>query len=216
MRRLLAMSVLLAGCVGSSLPQPPAHDPIEPDRVARRTEEAAGFYVLEGEPGAVHASVELWIWNLTTAEPPVVTETREDGSFLAVIPAVSGELAFRMQTRSETGRSEPIDIDVGFPRSTRAARSDCLHIEREVIFGGRTAELAIVNDCGGDATIGETRLRSTDAFTVDRPAELLLPSGTEASIRLAAPGGDVVEDILFVSVAVGGDSFVYAVTLIAD
>lgn len=215
MRWLLSIP-FLAACFGSSLPQPPAHDPIEPDRVAQRTEESAGYFVLEGSPGSAHASVDLWAWNLSTAAPPVVTETRADGSFLLVIPAEPTERAFRLQTRSEDGRSEPIDIDAAAPRSSPIARSDCLHIERELIFGGRTAELAIVNECGADATIGETRLRATDAFVVERPAELLLPAGTEASIRLAAPGGDVVEDILFVTVLVGGDSYLYAVTLIAD
>jgi hypothetical protein len=208
--------MFLVGCVGSSWPQPPAHQPVDPDRVGHRTEESAGFYVLEGAAGSVEPSVDVWLWNLATSEPPVVTQSLADGSFISVIPARASELAFRLQTRSDGARSEPLDIDAGIGRSAPIPRADCLAIEREIIFAGRTEELAIVNDCASDATIGETRLRMTDAFVIDRPDELLLPAGTRASLRLAAPGGDVVEDILFVTVVIDGETFVYPVTLIAD
>ena len=52
-RWLAGLLVMLAGCVGSSVPQPPALEPLEPSLAWHRTEEDAGFFVVEGRPGAI-------------------------------------------------------------------------------------------------------------------------------------------------------------------
>jgi hypothetical protein len=216
MLRLGLLSLVLSGCLGSAVPQPPNLDPVDRSKVGYDTEEAEGsFIVLLGAPGAAEPNARLYVWNLDTAEPPVVTEIAGDGSFTAVIPSEARGVVLRLQARLEDARSLPIDLIPDVGRSSPPDRPDCLTVAIEVELADRSGEIAIDNDCEEEVSLGETRLRMTDDFVIDRPSALRLPPSSSATLGISAPSDLDTEDILFVTLERGVDTFLYPVTLIA-
>lgn len=209
---LLALLLGGAGCIGSSVPQPPNHRPLEPTLVTRSSEEATG-YRLAGGPGSAEPNAELWVWDLDSDQPPLVTPTNEAGAFTVGVPATATEL--RLQTRDGDDRSTPIDIVPDVLGSAPVRRPECFHVALELFLEGRAGELLLENVCEVEVSLVDAALRATTAFSVETPTELRLPSGARAMLRVTAPGDAPIEDILFVTVDVRGSPVRYPVTLIA-
>lgn len=212
---LLALAVAYAGCIGTTVPQPPNHEPIEPDLVTGVANEMEGTVLrLAGTADAAHPNAELWIWDLETTAPPIVAATDLEGRFEVDVPVPAGEL--RMQTRNAEGRSDPTDLIAGPEGSVPAPRDDCFRVTRALRFDGRSAELLIVNHtCPEEVSLLDLRLRAGAAFDIERPTELLMPPGAQTMIRIDAPGTEPVEDILFLTMDIRGSPIRYPVTISA-
>lgn len=217
MRRLptlLTLAVVYAGCVGTSVPQPPNQDPVDPTLVSGLINEVEGGVLeLAGSAGSAWPDAELWIWDLETSSPPIVTSTDADGAFEVTVPISAGVL--RLQTRSPEGRSAPTDLIAGTDGSIPAPREECFDVVRELAFDGRSAELQIVNGCSVEVSLLELRLRATDAFDLEELTGLRMPPGARAMIRIDAPGTVPVQDILFLTMDIRGSPIRYPVTISA-
>jgi hypothetical protein len=207
LRRLALRSllVLAAGCVGTPIPQPPALDPPDADRIAY--EMAGSITVLVGGPGAVLPGTTLWGVNLDGVLDPQTTVVNADGSFSLGVFALPGQ-ELRVQTRDGDERSRPVDLRV--PRGEIVRRTEaCLTLEpalelrRPAIDVGMLdrQRVRLTNGCEAEVVIDEVVLRRpSDAWSVATPGPITLPAGASSDLEVVfqAPSAGLHEEILFV------------------
>ena len=225
---LAVLAGLASGCVVSPVPQPPPMAPdignvtIVVDACPQCDQQVVE---LRGSAGAVTGEgVELWVVDLDSAAPPHTYPVAEDGSFVVMLEGSSGHV-FRLQTRRDEQRSEPVDIvDAGDGRVGLAphALEPCFALDPrfELDFGQRTGPRSIdlTNDCGQTLDI-ELRLRvASAAFEIDgAPSSLAAhENGVVTVSRPAGMPAGLAEEIVFIeAVAPAGVRDRRAVTLIA-
>lgn len=202
---------LLAGCTGSSVPQPPNLDPIDPTRIFDDAPESTGDIDLVGEPGSAPALAEVWAWDLDSDMPPAVASTSESGEFRLLLP--EGTREARFQVRRDFARSTPVDATIGLPLGP-IVRPDCFVVSLEVELGpDRMGEISIRNDCPGDVTL-DFALRYGEPDLIVNATPSLLPSGAEIFIHVRALGGATIEDMLFVFATIDATTVRYPVSLL--
>lgn len=210
LRTILTLA-LLAGCTGSSVPQPPNLDPIDPTRIFDEAPESTGDVELVGDPGAAPGLAEVWAWDLDSDLPPAVASTSEAGEFRLVLPESTREA--RLQVRRDGARSAPLDASIGLPL-TELERPECFVVPLEVELGpDRIGEISIRNDCPGDVTL-DFALRYGEPDLIVDATPSLLPSGAEIFVRVRALGGATIEDMLFVFATIDATTVRYPVSLI--
>lgn len=203
----------LVGCVGTSVPQPPNLQPVDVDLVDWTTQEATGPRLF-GEAGAAPPGAEVWLWDLESAEPPVVVLAAADGSFGAPLPAMLGEV--RLQVRVGRDRSIPVDAQVT-ETVEPSRRPACVGVPLEIDLGeARAAAFLLEHDCVSESQLDRVELRmSNPSLTVNATAPALLPSGARLEVSVSAAGIATEEDIVFVYVTVDGVPVRYPVSVIA-
>jgi hypothetical protein len=213
-RAVLAFFLAASGCTGTAVPQPPNLTPVDPGLLTHSTEEDMG-QVLSGDPGAAPPGVEVWIWELDNAEPPLVAASGDEGGFVLRLPrSLSGELRF--QARAGRDRSEPTDATVSGMDLVPVERPSCLVVPLEVELTDRSDRIAIENDCAGAVELESFQLRAGEpALTIEAPGSATLPAGARIELRARAAGVATVEDILFVNATVEGAPVRYPVTVVA-
>jgi hypothetical protein len=209
--RTIWILVLLAGCTGSSVPQPPNLDPINPRLVFDEAPEGTGDIELIGDPGAAPGLAEVWAWDLDSDLPPAVVSTNERGEFRLVL--AEGTREARFQVRRDGARSRPLDASIGLPL-VELERPACFVVPLEVDLGAaRIGEIAIRNDCAGDVTL-DFALRYGEPDLVVNATPSLLPSGAEIFVSVRALGSATIEDILFVFATIDASTVRYPVSLL--
>ena len=213
-RAVLAFFLAASGCTGTAVPQPPNLTPVDPTLLNHSTQEDMG-QVLSGDPGAAPPGVEVWIWELENAEPPLVAASGAEGGFLIRLPrSLSGEV--RLQARAGRDRSIPSDATVSGIDLIPVEQPSCLVVPPEVELTDRSARIALDNDCDGAVELTSFQLRAGEpALTIEAPGSATLPAGSRIELRARAAGVATVEDILFVNATVEGAPVRYPVTVIA-
>lgn len=208
--RVLALGsllVLATSCVGTPIPQPPALDPPDADRIAY--EMAGSLTALVGAPGAALPGTTLWGVNLDDVLDPQTTVVNADGSFSLAVSALPGQ-ELRVQTRDGDDRSRPVDLLVPRGELVRPTE-DCMRFEparelrRPAIDVGVAdrQRVRLTNGCGADVVIDEVVLRRpSDAWSVATPGPITVPAGasTDLEVVFQAPRAGPYEEILFVVV----------------
>jgi hypothetical protein len=205
--------VLAGGCTGSSVPQPPNLDPIDPRLVSGDPSESTGDVELIGSSGAAPALAEVWAWDLDSGAPPSVASTDEGGAFAIVLPP--GTRRARLQARRDGSRSPPGDVSLGVP-TTPIVHPTCFAVPLEIDLGaGRSAEVAIENRCATEVVVARFELRYGEPdIVIEGPASATVPSGSAIAIDVRALGAATIEDILFVFATVEGSEHRYAISLV--
>jgi len=164
---------------------------------------------VHGEPGAVSdPDAQGWLVNLDRAEPAVLFDINDDGSFSAGVEASAGE-ELRLQLRRGDVRSAPLDFVLvsdsatTIVPSTRALGS-CLIVEPATQLGLRapgptTRSLLVSNDCAEPVQLAPIALRLPDApYTVLSVDGVLLEPGGQHAVEVELPGEASPDEILFV------------------
>ncbi len=196
----VAAALLFASCSVSPVPDPPNLD------LDKMTVDIAGSVpVIVGAPGAAEPLGEAWGVDLEGTSPPITARVAADGSFrLGPIGRPSGEV--RIQVRTATDRSEPIDATLVAGALFEVARplDDCLSLTpRLEIPLSPSTTIRVQNGCAADVTIGTLRLRApVSTITIDTPAPLAVPIGESRDVQITFSPTDMsaVEEILFLDV----------------
>lgn len=213
-RRWAQLLLLLAAsaCSVNPVPEPPARPPgitgtIEVDRCT----ECDGKIFLHG---ATENATEIWAVNLDSSEPPSVVNVAADGTFSVAIGALSGH-ELRLQARSQSARSEPVDFlvpDSGALVPALRPLGGCLTAVLELDFGevdllapGASRSVIVDNACADAVTLSSIGLRvPTPAFAVDAPvAPFVIPAGESVSLGVVfdPETSGLSEEILLIEIS---------------
>ena len=220
-RFLCCAGIFLAGCIGTSLPEPPSLQSVDPaafvnEESRATTAEDFGGFTLLGGPGAAPDLGEVWAWNLDASSEDGFAVAAEDGSFTMTINSSEGD-RIRLQARLGSARSAPIDVVRGegglFPLETMP----CVEAPLEVEFDANdTATIVFLNACDRVVTLSDFSFRSMNGrFAVDE-AEMRIEPGQLRQVRAFVRTRLPAEDILRVQVIAEGireDVFVSLVRL---
>jgi hypothetical protein len=210
MRRFLPiLSFVLAACVGSSVPQPPNLDPIDPMRIQTPTGlEAAGAIEIRANSGAAPANAQVTIWNLETSAPPTRVTSAPDGSFVAFLDRPITEL--RLEAARDGERSRPVDVVFADETAIEVLRPSCFRVPSVLELEAGAGTLAIENICASDIPVRNARLRAGDGFDVEVfPAAIASGSTLEISVTTSSTAA---EEIHLLSVEIGGVPLRYPTT----
>lgn len=200
-----AVLLLAAGCVGTPVPQPPAHQPPDPAMFAYEPV-GTGPPAFFGRPGSAEPGTMLWIAPLDTPQDPLLVEVQADGSFMTGLFVPDGQ-ELRVQTRSAAGRSRPIDVRVPVGGEIVRDTEACLVVPAELelppgpVGVPVDAVLALENVCLETHRIGAARLwRAAPAWSIgSTPLEIPPESTVELAVRFIPEAG-LSEEILFLDV----------------
>ena len=210
MLRLALLLLILSGCTGSPVPEPPNLSPPALDRI-RSMPGSSGGSILVGGAGAAEPGTFLWVANLETADAPITTPVGADGSFMLFVSFTDGD-ELRLQVRdTDDDRSRPIDVTTPAIAEIVRPLAGCLTIEPplELDFGTTstgaplTEAIAIDNTCGDTVTIAMVRSRSgSTSFATTAATPIDVADGASASIEVTFNPTTVSahEEILFLEV----------------
>lgn len=194
------LPILFACCTVTPVPDPPN---LDPDLVTVNVEGSVPYVV--GDVGSADPLAEAWGVDLEGGSAAVTAAIGADGSFrLGPLGRPGGEI--RLQVRTASARSEPIDASVapGILAPVTRPLDDCLTIAppREAALAATTV-IAIANGCSGELVVDAIRLRApVPAITIETAAPLRVAAGASAEIRVAlTPGPTPIEEILFLDVS---------------
>lgn len=204
------------------LPQPEANSfgAMFPDPEVSPTTvppEGQRFIVLQAAAGSVSASARVEVINLDREEPAFEVTAEADGSFEVDLTVGDGH-RIRVQERSDTRHSLPVDLLVQLPQlasvSLMAAPDEsveCLVLEprQEVRVAGE-ASLAVTNNCAGEVSLS-ARLRLDDRGLGlgAVPPAVAAASSAELLLSYGGSGDPETGDVLLLDVG-GSESGRYA------
>jgi len=212
---LLALGLFGAGCAVSPQPSPPNLQPQGIELGDGAPELSDSALVLVGQPGTVDPPEGVVVATaLDGTDPPRVEPVRADGSF-SITSRLDGEL--RLQVRSGSARSAPLDLVLGGSGVTPAPRplESCIRATAAGVaalahdFGdlrvGAATELLVTltNRCDSELALSARLRTDSPAFRLMATLPETLPMGASITIPVraepAAPG--VYEDTLLVDVS---------------
>lgn len=208
----LIASFVLAACAGTSVPQPPNLDPIDPLRIqidVSPTEEEPRLVGLQASAGATPANAEITIWNLETSAPPTRVTSAPDGSFVASLSFPITEL--RLEAARGRSRSGPVDVVLAAGTVIEVSRPSCLRVPAVLELEAGTGVLAIENTCGSDVSVRNARLRAGDGFDVEAFPSVIA-RGSTLDISVMAADDATAEEIHLLSVELDGVPLRYPTT----
>lgn len=200
----LVVLALATGCVGTPIPQPPALDPPDAERIAY--EMVGSSTELVGSPGAALPGTTLWGVNLDDVLDPQTTVVNADGSFSLAVFALPGQ-ELRVQTRDGVDRSRPVDVlvprgEIVRPTEACLTLEPALELRRAVDVGAPDPQrVRVTNGCGAQVVIDEVALRRpSEAWSVATPGPITVPVGASADLEVVfqPPRVGLHEEILFV------------------
>ena len=204
-----AWALLLTACVGSTLPQPPNLAPVDPSRIWTTNEERKALQIV-GLPGAAAPNLDVWGWDLETADAPVVTRSEADGSFALGLPSTG---RVRLQLRRGAEVSEPLDLwdlsPVDYP--------ECIRLPRLLSLGSaREGEIVLRNDCAETLRLETITLRFGEPDILPPPVtRAALDPGAEMVLRFRVRGEASVEDIAFAELLLGTETVQVPISILA-
>ena len=197
---------LVVGCVGTPVPQPPAHQPPDPAAVRSETSSTGAPEVI-GEAGAAEPGTTLWAVALDQTTDPVTSTVEADGSFRTGLFVPDGE-EVRLQVRSDAGRSRPVDLRVPIAGEIVRPTEGCLLLAPELeldptpVGEPATGAITVENACAAPARIAAASLRRpAPEWAIGRAPFDLAPGETvELAVRLIPDAPGAFEAILFLQV----------------
>jgi hypothetical protein len=225
--RALAVTLVTAGLAAcgpgaaTPMPEPPS---IDVSRVASAEDAVAQLggpmpIQLIGDVGAATPSSTVRVLNLDDLREAVATTADAEGRFaLAVIANAGDELRFEASTKD--GFSAPVDARVMDDLSGIAIsrRPDCLALESGYaleLTPGKTGSVRLMNECDGEVSVDDVRLRRGDAgFSIASATPFALSPGASTSVDVQlTPGSTPTQDVLFLELTVEGQAARYSVSL---
>jgi hypothetical protein len=214
MRRIGAfLAMWLVGCGVNPLPEPPGAPELVGDVSGDGCSVCDGPLRIVGGPGSVENADHVWAVALDGAEPPVIADVADDGSFEIFVPAQVGE-EIRLQARRGSERSEPIDLvarETGVLPSAPRPFADCFALDAELgldgaAVGASTSRVVTLrNGCAEALTVETIALRApTPDFTVQAPATplVLAPNDTvDVPVTFAPSAAGLREEVLLFEVS---------------
>lgn len=212
-----ALLLGLSACSVTPVPEPPSDAPRQPNLSVIYGNVGVGIgsppITLTGTTGALQPNNVLWVVNLDTQDPPVVTTAGADGSFTITVPGSVGQ-ELRLQARRGSQRSDPVDALI----VTRSGHLSPTHHDPclstlppfELAFGnvalGKTAPKSIVvkNACAADVVITSAALRRpAPAFAASTAVPLTVPAGGQASIGVTftPSSAGLTEEVLLIQLS---------------
>lgn len=212
-RGWLALPLLVAACVVSPQPSPPADEPDLDgdgiDVIGTGTEDFSELLTFEAAPGSVEpAEGVVIVTNLERSDAPSRVAVRADGSFSVALAGFPGDTV-RFQVDQAGARSQPVDIAVDATGQVVDVVEDapaCLTISPARYLplsgAGDAVSLVIDNGCDVAVELGAPRLRrGRGPFTFSPTGPLTLQPGDSGFVTVRAVGAaDELEDVLFLDV----------------
>jgi hypothetical protein len=162
------------------------------------------------------------VLNLDDMRDAVATTADADGRFSLQIVANPGD-ELRFEARTTGGFAEPVDAHVRDDLSgvTPSQRPECFVFETGYaleVTAGATAAVRVTNECTGEVTLDDVRLRlGTAGFSFEATSQLLVAPGASASVDVElTPGPTPASDVLFLDVVIDGMVERYPVSLRAS
>jgi hypothetical protein len=224
--RALAVILVTAGAIAcgpgaaTPMPEPPS---IDVSRVGNGGEvyplTGPAPIALVGDVGAAPPHATVRVLNLDDTRDAVATTADADGRFSLGIIANAGD-ELRFEARTNDGFSEPVDARVEGDLSgvVVSQRPDCFVLESGYaleVTPGATGTVRLTNECTGDLSVDEVRLRLGNAgFGSDVTTPLSLAPNESATVNVQlTPGAMPAQDVLFLDVAISGQAVRYPVSL---
>lgn len=220
---IAAMALTVAACstpgVATPLPEPPSLDATKISAPGVMTALNPTPLDIRGSAGAAPSRATLRATNLDSTAPPVTTTADDQGAFLLTILVSSGN-ELRLQAIVGAARSAPLDFTYTQALAP-SVRETCVTVSPgfELSFGAPGASrLTLANGCSGAITLSDPRLRlGLPDFQLRTALPLDVVSGASAGLDVAFQRADASEreDVLFVTLTVGGQTRRYPFTLFA-
>lgn len=213
----VALVSLGSACVGNPVPEPPHALPVDLDKLGTSQDESdeRGVY---GAEGAVEPNIEVWIWNLLSAEGPGISTSHDDGSFYVEVPFSRGD-DLRLQLRAERERSIPVDMEIESSRWVQVSRSECIDIPDELDLGAvAQSTLSLRNQCSGAVELMDYRWRmGASGLSTEIPTFGPIEGGGVVEVNISdASDGSFVEDIVIVVLEIDGHLETHVVSVYAN
>ncbi len=227
--RALAVIFVTAGVVAcgpgaaTPMPEPPS---IDVSRVGSGEEvyplTGPAPLHLVGDVGAAPPHATVRVLNLDDMREAVATTADVDGRFSLEIIATAGD-ELRFEARTSGGFAEPVDAQVKDDLSgvIPSQRPECFVLETGdalEVTAGATAAVRFRNECAGEVTLDDVRLRlDTAGFSFDATTPLNVAPGASATVDVGlTPGAMPAQDVLFLDVVIDGMAERYPVSLRAS
>jgi hypothetical protein len=227
--RALAVTLVTAGAIAcgpgaaTPMPEPPS---IDVNRVGNGEEvyplTGPAPIALLGDVGAAPPHATVRVLNLDDTREAVATTADAEGRFSLEIIASAGE-ELRFEARTSGGFAEPVDARVKDDLSgvTPSQHPECFVLETGralEVTAGATAAVRMTNECAGEVTLDDVRLRlGTAGFSFEAPTPLSVAPGASATVDVElTPGTTPAQDVLFLDVVIDGMAERYPVSLRAS
>jgi hypothetical protein len=213
------LPIVLAGCVGTPLPDPPDFGPLEGEPNGVR---GGGFDVVGSVDIHDRSGLVVWGVNLEDTSPPITSAVAPDGSF-RLFDIGSLENVVRLELRAGEWRSPPEDARIAWGALEAVEPAlPCVEVATVLDLGRATSvgvvldgSVRVINRCGSTIEI-DARLRTAAGpFQILSAPSMVEDGGSiDVVVRFSAPAtAGLYDQILFLDVGDAIDR--RAVTLVA-